>query len=166
MIPLSKETTCKTCASCKFIGRSYWGHDSDYGGRVHSCHKEAERRRDTMKPTGDFAEDFMRNFRTFFDARAQQKACRYYEERPLVSDEEAALLLAMSETGGKGAFAFFSSENRLASQMEGKFTEPDDWTRHQRKSSDGTRDYILSHVGRAEVARIKARGEDRSHEGK
>jgi hypothetical protein len=146
-----------TCASCKFIGRSYWGTDFDYGGRTHSCLKENERRKDTMRPTGDFAEDFMRNWRTFFDAKAQNNACRYYEERPVVSNAQAVLLLAMSENGGKGSFSFFSNENRIATELRGKFVEEDDWARHQRKPSDGTRDYVLSHVGRSEVERLKAR---------
>ena len=67
----------------------------------------------------------------------------------------------MSEANGKGEFAFFSRESDLAHKMEGKFTEADDWARRQRKPSDGTRDYILSHVGRAEVERIKLMGERR-----
>lgn len=107
-----------------------------------------------MKPTGDFAEDFMCNFRAFFDAKAVQCACGYYEERPVVSGEVAELLLSMHNNEGRGAFTFFSRENSIATGLVGIFLEKDD--RVQRSPSDGTRDYVLSHVGCAEVERIKA----------
>lgn len=80
----------KTCATCKHIGVAYWGHHSDYGGETHLCGKSDARRQDQMKPTGDLAEDFMRNFRTFFDAKAKQASCKYYEEQEVLSKPQRA----------------------------------------------------------------------------
>lgn len=147
------DTDCKTCATCRFIGVSYWGHWSDWGGREHHCLKGDDRRRDTMKPTGDIAEDFMRNFRTFFDAKAPNRACRYYEEREPLSPDKLSLLRSIAANDGKGEFPFFSPENRMCSSMSGKFVEENDWARSRRKATDGTRDWVISAVGKAEIAR-------------
>lgn len=70
----------KTCADCANLGRKYWG-DDDYP--IHFCKKSAERRRDGLKPTGDSAEDFMSEFRKFYDASPRWKACKYFEPRAL-----------------------------------------------------------------------------------
>ena len=145
-----------TCASCQFIGVSYWGHHSDYGGLTHHCLKEKERRAETMKPTGDFAEDFMRNFRAFFDAKGHNKACRHYQLRSPIEGDKAVLLKMLAANGGKGAFGFFSKENALCTDMNGMFVEEDEWARSQRKPSDGTRDWMLTEVGKVEVARLPA----------
>lgn len=143
-----------TCATCKHIGPTYWGSHWDDGGRTHTCKKEAERRRDTMKPTGDFAEDFMRNFRTFFDAKAHNTACKYYEERDPVNPDQARVLKLLLDCGGKSAFGFFSAENRICEHMSGKFVERDEDARRRRHPSDGTRDWMLTEVGKAEAARL------------
>lgn len=149
-----------TCATCQFIGASYHGSHYDYGGRTHFCGKEAERRTATMKPTGDFAEDFMRNFRTFFDAKAINAACKFYVEREPLDQKKMAVLEAMAEAGGKSAFAFFSDENRMCEQMSGVFVERDETAARQRKPTDGTRDFMLTRVGSEFVKAAIARAED------
>jgi len=142
-----------TCASCKNIGMAYWGASWDYGGRTHFCLKDGERRRDAMKPTGDFAQDFMDNFRTFFDAKAHNSACKYYEERKPVNSDQARVLKLLLDCGGKSAFGFFSAENRICEGMSGKFVERDEDAARRRRPSDGTRDWMLTEVGKAEAAR-------------
>jgi hypothetical protein len=129
----------QTCATCKYMGGVY--HDT--GCRQdHSCGKTAERRRDTMKPTGDFAQDFMDNFRTFFDAGYRQRACKYYEEGA-PSDADAAMLLRFDDKG-LASFAFFGPENAEASRHPKKYYEQD-W---YRKDKDGYRSYKLTDLGR------------------
>lgn len=160
---MSKKAHTPTCATCKFIGQAYWGSSCDYGGRTHFCLKEKERRSEAMKPTGDFAEDFMRNFRTFFDAGALSAACKHYVERESLDPEKLAVLEAMAGTGGKAAFAFFSEGNRLCEAMSGLFVERDEHASRQRKPSDGTRDFMLTSVGfeflKARATLSKARAE-------
>lgn len=136
-----------TCATCAFVGAAYWGSSFDYGGKTHFCGKEAERRAETMKPTGDFAEDFMTNFRTFFDAKASNRACRHYVERDALEPAKMAVLEAMAAAGGKAAYGFFSDENRLCEQMSGIFVERDEAAARERKPTDGTRDFVLTRVG-------------------
>ena len=146
----------KTCATCQHIGRAYWGHHSDYGGLTHHCLMEAERRQDAIKPTGDLAQDFMVNFRSFFDAKANNAACRYYEYRKPVSGELAAILQLLADTDGKSAFEFFSRENDTCESMDKKFVERDEYAAAKRKPSDGTRDWMLTEVGKVEAARLPA----------
>lgn len=149
-----------TCGTCAHIGQQYWGSAWDYGGHTHFCKKEPERRRDTMKPTGDFAMDFMENFRTFFDAKAHNTACKYYEEREPLADEMRSILVELLNSDGKAAFAFFSKGNGLCEKMDGKFVVRDDCASRQRKPSDGTRDWQLTEVGRAEARRLVLVSED------
>ena len=159
---MGKKAHTPTCATCKFIGQAYWGSSCDYGGKTHFCLKEKERRSETMKPTGDFAEDFMRNFRAFFDAGALNAACSHYVEREPLEPAKVAVLERMSESGGKAAFGFFSDENRLCESMSNVFVERDESASYQRKPSDGTRDFILTRVGseflKARAALSKATG--------
>lgn len=139
-----------TCATCAHIGRIYWGDDDR---RIHHCGKSDERRRDNFQPSGDFANDFMSEFRRFFDASADQKACRYYEERPPL-DQETVALLGTIASAGTAVFGFWSRENALCCKMRGKFVEEDLYPRDPTK---GERYWKLSAVGRAVLA--KARGE-------
>lgn len=69
-----------TCESCVHMGRRYWG-DDDYP--KHICGKGAERRTASFRTTGDFAEDFMQEFRKIYDAGPKQSAddCRFFEPR-------------------------------------------------------------------------------------
>lgn len=146
-----------TCATCKHIGQAYWGSDWDYGGRTHFCLKRDERRSDAMKPTGDFAQDFMDNFRTFFDAKAHNAACRYYENREPAKPDQARVLKLLQDCDGKIAFGFFSEENRICEGMSGKFVERDEGAARHRHPSDGTRDWKLTRVGKVEAARVQNR---------
>ena len=107
-----------------------------------------------MKPTGDFAEDFMRNFRTFFDAKANNAACRYYEVRKPIEESKMAILRAMAANDGKAAYRFFSHENTACEQMDGLFVERDSTASFKRKPGDGTRDWMLTAVGKIEAARV------------
>lgn len=138
-----------TCATCQFINDAYWGHYSDYGGRIHFCKKSDERRRDTMKPTGDFAEDFMANFRTFFNANAVQRACKYYAERAPIEPEKAAILVYMLEHDGKAVFKFFTEESLLCSKMNKLFVEKDDYV-----DIRGSYAWRLTEVGKVEARRV------------
>ena len=144
----------QTCATCTYIGKTYHGHADDWGGKMHTCKKEPQRRADVMKPSGDSADDFMRNFRAFFDAKAGQTACRYHEERPALEGEEARVLGLLSEQGGRSAFGFFSAENRICEGMSGRFVERDEYAGHRRAASDGTQDWMLTELGKHEAKRI------------
>lgn len=148
--------TKNTCGTCAFLGGAYWGDRSDYGGRTHFCKKSDERRRDEMKPTGDRAEDFMQNFRTFFDAHATRTACGYYEERAPLAEADILLLAAMRANNERGAFGFFSQENRTCERMDGWFVERDRWASQQRAASDGTRDWRLTMAAVVTLNRIAA----------
>ena len=132
-----------TCSTCKHIGSHY--HDG-ICVQWHFCGKSTERRRDTMKPTGDFAQDFMDNFRTFFDASAQQATCHYYEEAPPLSDKDAALLVQFDDDG-VARFRFFSDDNTHAHQDNRRLFERYDYADERR---DGAifHGYRLTDVGK------------------
>src|SRR3546814_6254740 len=50
--------------------------------------RSAQRRKDAFRPSGDSADDFMSEFRKFYDAQSGQPACRYYEAcEPLSPDK-------------------------------------------------------------------------------
>ena len=132
------------CATCQHIGRKYW----DNGFTIsHHCKKGDVRRAETMSPSADLFD----HFRAFFDASADQKACRHYEERPLASAEVLALLNAMGETG-RAELKFWSRESSLASDLDGKFVEKD-W---HAESQKGYRVFRLLPVGKAERERAAA----------
>lgn len=99
----------KTCATCQHIGGKYHQAFS----QMHYCTKSDIRRRETMRSTGDFAQDFMNNFRAFFDASVRQKACNHYSEAEPLSDDDAEIL-AMFDEKGLAEFKFFSRENSIA----------------------------------------------------
>ena len=133
----------KTCASCAHIGREYW----DNGFSVeHRCHKEAERRAEAMPKDADL----FAHFRAFFDATANQKACRHYEERPLASEKTLALL-EMAMTGGRLEVKFMSAESELASSLAGKFLRED----CRANAPSGYRVWRILPVGKHEVLRSK-----------
>jgi hypothetical protein len=144
------------CATCKHLRKSYWGSEYDYGGRTHHCGKSDERRFDKIKPTGDFAEDFMINFRSFFDAKANQCACKYYETRSVLNGGDADVLAALNAAGGRAAYGFFSKENAACEAMSGMFVERDEHSAMRRHPSDGTRDWMINEVGKVEASRIAA----------
>lgn len=76
-----------TCESCRHMGGRYWG-DDDFP--KHFCHRSDERRAANFKSCGDYAEDFMRSFRTFYDASPIQSAedCSFFEARDSGSHPE------------------------------------------------------------------------------
>ena len=127
-----------TCATCKHIGVSYW----DNGFTIsHHCMKERERRAESM-PAGA---DLFAHFRAFFDAAADQKACRHYEERQPASADVRALLESMGEAGRK-EIKFWSDESRLAFSLDGKFLKEDSHA----NAPQGYRVFRLLPVGRYE----------------
>lgn len=131
-----------TCSTCKHLQQAYWG---DEGDRIHFCGKKNERRRDAFKTSGDFAQDFMAEFRTFFDASHRTLACKYYEEREPLPAPVMALLKEIDANGGEKDFAFFSDENRLCEQINGLWLECVEYSRR----NDGRREYRLTAVGKA-----------------
>jgi len=136
------------CGTCQHIGASYWG---DSWNRIHHCGKSSERRRDAFRPSGDFADDFMSEFRKFYDATANQKACGYYEQCEPLTDDDAALLQTIADAGREGAiFKFFSPENYAAGKLRGKFV--DEGERAYPKPARGERRYRITDVGKSVLA--------------
>lgn len=139
-----------TCATCQNIGIAYW----DSGFTVsHHCLKEAVRRAEQM-PRGA---DLFAHFRAFFDASADQRACRHYTERPLAPPDVLALLARINESG-RTQVKFWSDESAVASRVEGKFVQSDQYA----DAPNGYRVFKILDVGRAEHARAaiaKATGE-------
>lgn len=140
----AKHTPGPTCATCQHIGVAYW----DNGFSVsHHCTKEAARRAESM-PKGA---DLFAHFRTFFDASANQQACRHYIERPLAKPEVLALLARMAETG-RAEVKFWSDESAVANRIEGKFVQQDQYA----QAPHGYRVFRLLEVGKTEVVRAAA----------
>lgn len=142
------------CATCQNIGVAYW----DNGFTIsHHCKKEAVRRAETM-PRGA---DLFAHFRAFFDADADQKACRHYEERPICSEEVQKLLSSMGE--GRAEFRCWSDESLLASKLEGKFLKQD-W---HSQAPYGYRVFRLLPVGKVErdraLSKAAPKGEESNH---
>jgi hypothetical protein len=135
-----------TCATCRHIGVMYHTDGFRYD---HMCGKTSERRAEGM-PLGA---DFFAHFRAFFDAAAQQRACKHYEERPLADEKTLSLLSGMTVDNGRGEFRFFSDENRLAEKLDGMFVRSD---MHARKSAPGNRVFWLLPIGKAEVSRAES----------
>ena len=131
-----------TCATCAHIGREYWDNGFTHS---HRCGKEAVRRAEGMPKHADFLD----HFRAFFDASAEQKACRHYVERPIADAATLAHLKAMHDGGGQAEFKFFSEDNRLAEKLSGMFWQQAQYT----KGRDGYRVYRILPVGKAEFAR-------------
>lgn len=136
-------STAAKCATCQHIGVMYHYSGFHYD---HMCAMSDERRKEQMLPGADFFD----HFRAFFDATADQSACKRYVERPIANDETVSMLKAMTENKGRGEFKFFSKENRLAEKLNGKFIRSD---MHARKSEPGSRVFWLLPVGAAEVKR-------------
>lgn len=146
-----ESATINKCATCAHMGRIYnrGGLEPD-----HTCAKSDQRRADHQKPTGDFTTDFERWWRTFFDATPGQRACRYYEERPLIGESDLAVLRQFVE--GKytattwAEFRFLSPENAACERMSGMFTE--------KERSDGpVVTWATTPLGRAELVRAAIR---------
>ena len=136
----------RTCGSCAFIGNIYWTDET------HHCLRSAQRRSDNFRSCGDFAEDFMSEFRRFYDAKAGQKSCRHYEARPPLSRELLDLLREVERTGEAGFVAeFFSRENALLSPLRDKFVSSD--FAYPQEPARGERRYRLTRLGAVEVSR-------------
>jgi hypothetical protein len=136
------------CATCKHIGRRYYGYSDN---PIHHCAMGARRRTDQFCSCGDAAEDFMDEFRKFFDAQPRHNACKYYEDRPRCSPEVMALLCMSANNHGRIEVRYFSEENRIAETLDGSFLELD-W--YGRNTPIGYRAYSLSQIGKAELERI------------
>jgi hypothetical protein len=132
----------ETCKTCQHIGQRYWGGDWD---PIHHCGKSGERRSAAFQTSGDFAQDFMNEFRKFYDAGPDYKACPFYETREPLAVEKVAVLRAVSEAGGRTLFKFWSPENSLAQKMHGVFLSED--TRDNER--DGFRAYSITKIGSA-----------------
>jgi hypothetical protein len=113
----------------------------------HLCRKSRERREESMPRNADFFD----HFRAFFDARADQRACKHYIERPIADDKTIALLQGMAAKNGHGEFGFFSDENRLAEKLDDKFIRCD---MHAIRAAPGNRVFYLLPLGEAEVKRV------------
>lgn len=147
----------RTCASCAFIGAIYWNNET------HHCHRSDQRRADNFRSCGDVAEDFMSEFRKFYDAKAQHGACRHYEERKPLSDELLALLREVEQAGREGFVAkFFSRESSLLNPLRDKFVLSD--YAFPREPARGERRYRLTALGRAEIARQTPSPPPRRHQ--
>jgi hypothetical protein len=136
----------KTCATCANIGAIYW--DVEFSDPKHHCLKGVDRRKAQFQSCGDFSQDFMNEFRKFFDASADQPACSLYQARQPIEPDKLAILQEVQEAGGRKLFKFFSPENRIAQDMRGKFLQ-EDTARHE---MDGFRAYRITKVGIAELA--------------
>lgn len=132
-----------TCASCKHIGVSYWNDGFDHS---HHCKKSDIRRAETMPASADF----FTHFRASFDACANQKACRHYEERPAPTGETLALLEKLGNTDAWVELKFMTEENRLAEHLVGKFLQEHNWAP---TTTPGHRVYSLLPVGKSELKR-------------
>lgn len=91
-------TPVMTCESCVHMGGRYWGSDDR---PIHHCGKSGDRRRANFKSSGDFSQDFMDEFRKFYDAGPYQSAecCSFFEPRETASAIEAR----RAGTEGSGA---------------------------------------------------------------
>lgn len=69
-----------TCESCTHMGGRYHGSD-DYP--EHFCKRSDQRRAAAFRSSGDFAHDFMTEFRKFYDASPRQSAelCAFFSPR-------------------------------------------------------------------------------------
>jgi hypothetical protein len=138
--------------------RSYW----DNGFTVsHHCGKSKERRADNFQSCGDRSTDFLNEFCRFYDSSADQSACKYYEERPLVDEKKLDVLVSIKESGSAKDFPFFSEGNRLCEQMDGMFVQRAGDTR-----PNGDRGWKLSRVGGRELIRAAATPESTNNSSK
>lgn len=69
-----------TCESCSHMGGRYWGDDDM---PIHFCRKSSERRAEVFKSCGDRSQDFMDEFRKFYDASPKYSAemCSFFAPR-------------------------------------------------------------------------------------
>lgn len=69
-----------TCTECSFLGKKYWEWVLS-STPIHLCGKSKERREAAFISSGDFAQDFMDQFRIFYDASPNWKACAFFERK-------------------------------------------------------------------------------------
>lgn len=130
-----------TCGTCTFIGGVSW--DNGFSLEYY-CGKRDERRRDGFRTTGDYAEDFMQEFRKFYDAGVRQKACKYYEPCQPVTPDERRIIGILSENDGRASFKFLTEDSRVASVHQNKYWREDPYPLDQR----GMRFYRLTDLGK------------------
>lgn len=135
----------KTCATCAHIGQHYHGGDWN---PIHFCGMSDVRRNENFRSCGDGAQDFMNEFRKFYDAGPDCRACAHYSEREPLSAERSAVLQTCANAGGRALFKFFSEENRLAEKMKRIFLNEDT----QDAERNGFRAYTITKIGRAALS--------------
>src|SRR3546814_8287884 len=81
-------------------------------------------------------------------------ACRYYEARDPLSPDKLSLLRSIGEQPRYTGFVakFFSEENRLCGEMNGKFVDGGSHA-FQNEPARGERRWFIPDVGRAELTR-------------
>lgn len=145
----------RTCAGCKNIGVQYWGDD---WSPIHHCGKSTERRRAQFQSCGDKSQDFMNEFRKFYDAAPDQKACSLYEQSQEVPQSRLDVIAMVEAAGGRAVFKFWSSENDIATSMRDRYLRDD--TRND--EYNGFRAYKITKLGRAALAASKGSASSRS----
>lgn len=138
----------RTCAGCKHIGDQYWGDDS---APIHHCGKSTNRRRLQFQSCGDRSQDFINEFRKFYDAGPDQKACSFFEQRDDLAKDKLDVIAMVEATGGRALFKFWSRENGIATSMRSRYLIDD--TRDDERN--GFRAYKISKLGRASLAAAK-----------
>lgn len=142
-----------TCDGCQFLGAIYW---DDGFTKTHRCKKSRERRQANFHASGDFADDFMSEFRKSYDARSGQKACAHYAERDLLPARKLEMLQAVARAGDGIVVGFFSDENRLCGEMRDMFVDGGSFA-YPKEPARGERRWRLTAVGDAELARAIAK---------
>lgn len=149
------EPSAITCATCKYMGRIY--HDGGLEPN-HSCEKSDQRRGDAFRPTGDRAEDFMRAWRTFYDATPAQRACAYYSPGEPISAAWLGVLAQFSKskyTASRFAtFRFLSDECTACERMDRMYVmrERDPDTQHKSWRLTPMGLFALQNAAQPEVA--------------
>lgn len=140
----------RVCANCHYIGIIYW---DDGFKKTHHCMKSAERRRAGFGSCGDASEDFMSEFRKFYDATAHQSACQFYSERAQLGAEHLELLRAVEAAGKEGlVVGFFSRENRIFGELSGMFVDGGSFA-FPKEPARGERRWFLTDAGKEALAR-------------
>lgn len=143
MVSSLSDHSAKTCADCANIGVQYWGDD---WSPIHHCGKSTERRRSQFQSCGDRSQDFMNEFRKFYDATPRQTACSFFVQRDAPSAEQIEVIGSVAASpNGRALFKFWSKENEVASQVRGRYLRED--TRDA--EHNGFRAYKITELGRA-----------------
>lgn len=138
------------CGECQHMQALYW--DNGFT-QEHHCGKSRERRRDAFRTTGDPSQDFLNDFRMFYDASAKQRSCKYFELRGFLDSTKRNILVQISAAGGAKGFPFFSEENRACESMSNKFVSNDRGTEERHGEVRG---WKLTSLGKFEVSRCSS----------